>query len=117
MKGFPIEILGGSEERSFHLLCQMRYRLSWGRREGRQNPALQCYGTPLLTFLTLRAEAEEDKDLDEKHSSLKIFISLEKGPRLHPNFSRTTSRIKPQDSKEVFQISQNLYGEEQSFIP
>lgn len=90
MKGILIEILRESEERSFH---QMRYGLSGeGGRAGRTQPCKVLWNTSAnITHTLCRSGGRSEKDLDEKHSSLKIFISLEKGPWLNPTLSRATS--------------------------
>lgn len=82
MKGIPSEILRESEERSCHLLCQMRYRLS-GEGGGRAepSPAMFC-GIPLLILLTLCAGAEEDqkKTWMKNTPHLKYLLVWKKDP-------------------------------------
>lgn len=88
MRGLLIEILGGSEERSFCLLCQMRYRLNGeAGRVGRTQPSMFC-GTPLLILLTLCAEAEEDqkKTWMKNTPHLKYLLVWKKDPGCIPPF-------------------------------
>lgn len=83
-----IKILRGNEDRTLSLLCQMKCRLSWGRGTVVEPSTAILCRTSLLTLFTLQLrEAEEDEKetwmKNRPHSSLRIFISQNKEPRLH----------------------------------